>query len=275
MLRRLLHGFRQQPYYQYDRAQAERGHAEEAGAPAERRLQDAAERGRHDRCERRDRAHAGELAAGAHPLIEVTDNGARQHRCPGNAQGLQAAQGDQHFDRGCEHAAQADGDVERQRGEQHRLAADMVGDRSKHDLADGEAQQVARQSQLHLRHRRAEHPPKLRQRGQIEIDRHRADRGQQSEQRGQRQSVGTQHRALLGCDGGNSYVRCGMMALCRARDHARRDAQSEGLLRCPWRCGGGAARSDADRCRSHRATPWRVRAADRGASPAARTAASG
>ena len=45
---------------------------------------------------------------------------------------------------------------------------------------------------------------------------------------GQRQGIGTQHRALLGCDGGNSYVRCGMMALCRARAHARRDGQSEG-----------------------------------------------
>ena len=129
-----------------DRAEAERGHAEETRAPAECRLQDAAERGRHDRRERRDRAHAGELAAGAHPVIEIADDGARQHRRAGDAQRLQAAQRDQHLDRGREHAAQADRDVERQRGEQHRLAADMIGDRSKHDLADGEAEQVARQA---------------------------------------------------------------------------------------------------------------------------------
>ena len=221
LLRPLLHGFRQQPYHQQDRAEAERGHAEETCAPAECRLQDAAERRRHDRRERRDRAHAGELAAGPHPVIEIADDGARQHRRAGDAQGLQAAQGDQHLDRGREHAAQADRDVERQRGEQHRLAADMVGDRSKHDLADGEAEQVARQGQLHLRHRGAEHPAELRQRGQIEVDRHRTDRGQQRQQRGQRQSVGTQHRDLLGCGDGNSYARCGMMALCRARDRAR------------------------------------------------------
>src|SRR3981189_633438 len=40
-------------------------------------------------------------------------------------------------------------------------------------------------------------------------------------------SVGTQHRDLLGCGGGNSYVRCGMMArVSRAepRAHCRRAA---------------------------------------------------
>ena len=57
-------------------------------------------------------AHAGELAAGPYPVIEIADDGARQHRRAGDAQGLQAAQGDQHFDRGREHAAQADRDVE-------------------------------------------------------------------------------------------------------------------------------------------------------------------
>jgi hypothetical protein len=97
----------------------------------------------------------------------------------------------------------------------------VIGDRSKHDLTDGEAEQIARQGQLHLRHRGAEHPAELRQGGQIEVDRHRTDRGQQRQQRGQRQSVGTQHRDLLGCGDGNSYARCGMMALCRARDRAR------------------------------------------------------
>ena len=39
---------------------------------------------------------------------------------------------------------------------------------------------------------------RVKLRGQIEIDGHRADRRQQCEQGGQRQGVGTQHRDVLG-----------------------------------------------------------------------------
>ena len=171
------------------------------------RLQDAAERRRHHRRERRDRAHAGEFAAGADAVIEIAHHGARQHRSGGHAQRLQAAQRDQHLDRGREYAAEADRDIERERRKQHRLAADMVGDRPIDDLADGEAEQVAGERQLHLRRRRAEHPADLRQRRQVEVDRHRADRGQERQQCGQRQGIGTkQHRALLGHGGGKAYA---------------------------------------------------------------------
>ena len=273
--------------------------------PAERRLQDAAKRGRHHRRERRDRAHAGELAPGTHPLIEVADDGARQHRRAGDAERLQAAQNDQHLDRGCKHAAQADRDIERQRGEQHRLAADMVGDRSEHDLADGEAEQVARQGELHLRHRGAEYPPELRQRGQIEVDRHRTDRGQQRQQRGQRQGVGTQHRDLIKLrprkfirpmrnDGSvpPAWRRAQCWRAARAapgtcagglrwlwsadRAGQKRDRScGRRRFRCRWRRADGTAHNDADRCRWRRATPWRARPRDRADSPSARTAANG
>jgi hypothetical protein len=194
-LGRLFHRFRQETRHQHDRAKAEHGHREEARPPAECRLQHAAEGGRDDRRQRRDRAHAGELAAGTYALIEVAHDGPRQHRRGGDAERLQAAQRHQHLDRGGKGAAQAHREIERERGEQHRFAPDVIGNRSVHDLADGEAEQIARQGQLHLRHRGAEHTADLRQRRQIEVDRHRADRGQQGQQRGQCQRVGTQHRA--------------------------------------------------------------------------------
>jgi len=48
-------------------------------------------------------------------------------------------------------------------GGQHRLAADMIGDRARHNLTDGKAEQVDRQGELHLRKRGLEHEGELRQ----------------------------------------------------------------------------------------------------------------
>jgi hypothetical protein len=168
-----------------------------AARPTECRLQHAAERRRDHRRERRDRAHAGKLAAGADAVVEIAHHRAREHRRRGHAQRLQAAQRDQHLDRGREYAAQTHRDIERERRNQHRLAADVVGDGSVHDLPDGETEQVAGQRQLHLCRRRAEHPADLGQRRQVEVDRHRADRGQERQQRGQRQGIGTKHCPLV------------------------------------------------------------------------------
>jgi hypothetical protein len=200
------HGFRQETCHQQDRAEAEKRHPKKGRAPAERHLQDAAERRRHDRRERRDRAHAGELAAGANALIEIAHDGARQYRSGRHAEGLQAAQRRQHLNRARKDAAKADRAVERESGQQHRLAADMIRDRPIDNLADCKADEIAGQGQLHLRHRRAEHAPDLRQRRQVEVDRHRADRSQERQKCGQRQGIGTKHGALLGHRVGKAYV---------------------------------------------------------------------
>ena len=72
----------------------------------------------------------------------------------GAAERLHEAQRDQPVDRLRQRAADAGDAVENQRGQQDRFAADAVRDRSVKNLADGKAEQITGNGQLHVEDRR-------------------------------------------------------------------------------------------------------------------------
>ena len=123
---------------------------DEARAPAEHRLQHAADHRRHDRRQRLDRAHQRKLAPGAHAGIKVAHHGARQHDGAGAAERLHesaSAISARSIASSRNDAAEA---VQNQRRHHHRLAAEAVRDRPVKNLADGKAEQITRNGQLHL-----------------------------------------------------------------------------------------------------------------------------
>ena len=121
-------------------------------------LQHAADHRRDDRRQRHDRAHQRQFAAGARAGVKIAHDRARQHDRAGAADRLQRSARAisisidvrQRTDkrRGADRSAE--------RGQQHRLAAMPVGERAVDDLADGKADQIGRDRELHLRRRRAE-----------------------------------------------------------------------------------------------------------------------
>ena len=118
-------------------------------------LQHAAEQRRHDRRQRHDRRHARQLAGDAGALVHVAHHGARQHHRARPAERLQEARRDQQLDRGRERAGKR---RQRRRSpsadQQHRPAAMPVGQRPEEHLREGEADQIDRDRELHLRGRR-------------------------------------------------------------------------------------------------------------------------
>ena len=85
--------------------------------------------------------------------------------------------------------------AEGKRREQYRLAAMTVGDWSIDDLAQGKANEIKRNRQLHARRAGRQLAPNVRQRRQIHIHGQRTDRRQQREHRRKRKSIRTQHDA--------------------------------------------------------------------------------
>ena len=70
-----------------------------------------------------------------------------------------------------------------------------IGDWSIDDLAQGEANEIKGNRQLHVRSGGSQLAPNVRQRRQIHIHGQRTDRGQQREHRRERESIRTQHDA--------------------------------------------------------------------------------
>ena len=175
---RLFQSLRQQQ--RRDRAgNAGKDHQQhECRAPAECGLQHAADGRGDDRREGGDRSHDRQFAARPRTGINVAHHRARQHDDAGAAERLHEAQRDQPVDRLRQGAADAGEAVEHQRRQQDRFAADAVRNRSVKNLADGKAEQITGNGQLHVEDRRMQSPRDVRQRRQIHVHRQRAERGQ-------------------------------------------------------------------------------------------------
>ncbi len=192
-VRRLFQSLRQQQ--RRDRAgNAGKDHQQHEGrAPAEGDLQRAADGRGDDRREGGDRSHDRQFAARPRTGIDVAHHGARQHDDAGAAQRLHEAQRDQPVDRLRQGAADAGEAVQHQRGQQNRFAADPVRNRSVKNLADGKAEQITGNSQLHVENGRMQSLRDGRQRRQIHVHRQRAERGQKRQQQGEGERAGSQH----------------------------------------------------------------------------------
>jgi hypothetical protein len=162
-------------------------------APAEECLQTATDYRRENRRDAGDRAHQRQFAPGARPGIEIAHHSARQHDGARAAEGLQKAQADQRIDRSRNGAADRGEHVNDQRRQQHRPAAEPVGDRPVEDLPDGKAEQIARDRQLHLQCWHLQHAADVGQRRQIHVHRQRPERGQKRQQQSEAERAGAKH----------------------------------------------------------------------------------
>ena len=151
-------------------------HQNEACAPAESNLQNAADHRRHDRREGADRSHQRQFPRRAHTGIEVTHDRARQHDRARSADALKKTRRQQRVDRLRHRANGGAGYVDRERGKQHRTSAIAIRQRTIKYLPDGKADQIIRHRKLNARLRRFEDVGDIRQRRQIHVDRQRAER---------------------------------------------------------------------------------------------------
>ena len=178
-----------------DGAHAERGEHQrrEDGAPAESRRDEAAEHGRQRIAEHRDHRERGEHLRHALGGVEVGDDGARRDEAGRGAEGLQRAAGDQPVQAlgGQAHGRAADHD--REPAQDRRAAPVAVRDRAPGQDAERERDERDRERRLHRGDARAEILADLGQRGQVEVGRDRAERGDRREQQ-QQAAVGQRAR---------------------------------------------------------------------------------
>ena len=147
--------------------------------------------GADQRRQRHDRRHARKLAADAGAFVHVAHHGARQHARARAAQRLHETRRDQRLDGECQRAGQRRHEIDAERGEQHRPPAVAIRQRPVEHLRAGEADEIGRDRELNLRSGRIEQPADRRQRGQIHVDRQRAEPGQHGQQQRQRKGAGT------------------------------------------------------------------------------------
>ena len=154
-------------------------HRSQRTAPAQHHRQHAAEQ----RCG--DRQHAEPRQAERHDaralvrLVEVAHHRpCTDHRC-GHRGALRDAPGDQPADVRGERGADAGQHQQGQAGEQHRAAAEAVGDRAPHQLRQPESQDQRRHRQLRRAHRCAQVARQQRQCRQVEVGHHRLQAEQQ------------------------------------------------------------------------------------------------
>ncbi len=128
---------------------AEAGEQPEADAPAgvlfEEAAEDGGDHGRHDEGHGDVGNHAGGFFAGE----DIAHHGAGQHDAGGAADGLDEPCGDQGFDGGGDGGEHAGDEEEREAGEQHGTPAELVGRRAIDQLADGHADEIEREGELH------------------------------------------------------------------------------------------------------------------------------
>jgi len=148
-----------------------------------------------------ERHHPRHAPAG----IAVTHNGDGQDARTGRAHALQRAGRDHRFKRPRQRREQAEGDIKRQAGEEHRPAAKAVGQRSVEQLRRAEPQHIGGDDPLPLV--ALGNPQRLadgRQCRQHPVDRQRVDRHQRGDQGDELSEAEPARRARFGlCGGGH------------------------------------------------------------------------
>ena len=153
-----------------------------------------------------------------HPLRvgrreHVADDGPRDHHAGARRQPLHEAEEDQLADRLRQRAAGRGEGEDGDAPQDHRPAADAVGDRAVEQVHQCEAGEVARQRLLHLDRRRAERAGDARERRQVGVDRERPEHRQAGEQQRQRPARGAPERGGIGIHGAGE-CRSGLRRLC-------------------------------------------------------------
>ena len=128
---------------------AEAGEHPEAGAPACILFKEAAEHRRHHRGHDEGHGDVGNDAGGFFAGEHVAHHGAGQHDAGRAADGLDEAGGDEGFNGGGDGGQHAGDEEERKAGEQERTPAEFVGGRAVDQLADGHADEIEREGELH------------------------------------------------------------------------------------------------------------------------------
>ncbi len=159
-------------------------HGGEHRAPAERDDQRAAGERREDRRDAEHQHAKRHQPRRLDPGMQVADDRTRNHHHGRGSDALHEAEENQPLDAGRKAAADRAGGEQREPEIQRRLAADHVGDRAINDLADAEGDEEAHQRHL----RRGDRGMQIRRdggkRGEIHVDRERADRREQAEDEG-------------------------------------------------------------------------------------------
>ncbi len=174
-------GLRQQPPEQQEIDYAQCAEGEKDGAPAERGRQGAADDGRHSRPKRHHEVHQREPARDIGRFRGVAHDGSAQREPRAAAKRLKQARGDEGVDGRREECGNACHGIEDQSRDQNRSAAEAIRDRSVSELADGHAENVETDRELHRADACAEIARRVGQR------RHQHVHGDRAAQRKQRQ----------------------------------------------------------------------------------------
>ena len=154
---------------------------EEDGAPVQCGDHPAADDRGQDRRQAHDQDQRGKGARRFARAAAVAHHGAGDDHAGGTAQRLQHAPGGEGGDVVGQRAAERRQREQRQPGVQRRLAAEAVGQRPPDQLAAGHADEEAGQREFGAAGGRGQIPLQRRERGQIHVDRERADGGQRAE----------------------------------------------------------------------------------------------
>ena len=135
-----------------------------------------------DRCDADDEHEPGHHLGDREPLVAVADDGHRQDHPGRGAEALHEPQAGEHGDVGGERQSDGHDDVDCQTGQERAASTEGVGDRPDGQLPEREAGQRRGDRQLHGRGGRVQVGGDLGERGEVGVERQRADGGQRGEQ---------------------------------------------------------------------------------------------